>query len=186
VFFELLREVSGREGPPFLLKLVTFVDACSFLLPSFPMKLLTLMLLLPFVWLKLLLLFIKAFPLGLVLKLALLFLELSNLTYPLINCPTRESSTAWFYGFFISMLKFLARSILFMFISLLIYFLKTLRVYLNLKLSRNYWMRSRQMLVSGYFLSLLRRGCSYWNPNCFLFWLLSLSMRLSTSVFNLD
>ena len=109
-----------------------------------------------------------------------------TLISPLASCDTKLSKTAWVYGFFISIWKLFAKFNLSKFMSRFIYFLNTLSVYLNLKLYKNYWIRSRHKAVKGYFLNLLSKGCSYWNPSCFLFWLLYLSVRLRTYIFNFD
>lgn len=105
---------------------------------------------------------------------------------PLTSWDTKLNKTAWVYGFFISIWKLFAKFSRSKFMSRLISFLKTLKVYLNLKLYKNYWMRSRHKAVRGYFRNLLSKGCSYWNPSCFLFWLLYLSVKLSTYIFSFD
>ncbi len=105
---------------------------------------------------------------------------------PLTSWDTKVSKTAWVSGFFIYTWKLLANANLSKLKSRLISFLKTLKVYLNLKLSKNYWIKSIHKEVRGYFLSLLSKGCSYWKPICFLFWLLYLSTRLRTYVLSFD
>lgn len=105
---------------------------------------------------------------------------------PLTSCDTKLKRTAWVSGLFIYIWKLFANADLLMLISLLISFLNTLNVYLNLKLYKNSCIKSKHNEVKGYFLSLLSKGCSYWNPMFFLFELLYLSTRFSTSVFNLD
>ncbi len=80
-------------------------------------------------------------------------------------CWTKLSKTAWDSGFFIYILNDWERWLRFMFMLLFISFLKTLRVCLNLKLSRNYCIRSTQrealwekIYLMDIFLSLREEG----------------------------
>ena len=109
-----------------------------------------------------------------------------TLISPLTSCDTKLSKTAWVYGFFISIWKLFAKFNRSKLMSRFISFLNTLSVYLNLKLYKNYWIRSKHREVRGYFRNLFSKGCSYWNPSCFLFWLLYLSVKLRTYILSFD
>lgn len=95
----------------------------------------------------------------LVLAKALLFLLLIWIS-PVTNWDTIDNNTACAYGLLIEIWKWLANSNLLIFFSnWLIYFRNTLNVYLNLKLYKNYCIKSIHNDVNGYFLNLLNNGC---------------------------